>query len=234
MGSSVILVTTSAGATWTSEAQSGDIRGVSCPDTSHCVAVGAGTAGEGASFATANGGISWTMTTISAGTPDAVACPSDVSCYAAGHAPNGDKNTSGLVLATSDGGATWSTQYSTPGNASAYNGASCWSDTSCEVVGQANQQPVLGTTDGHTWTHQPVGNSSGARTWNAVACTTAFCIAVGNAAPIILTTAANGRWKFLTLPAGAGAMGGVSCAGTTCIAAGLAQDGTTGLTMNLH
>jgi photosystem II stability/assembly factor-like uncharacterized protein len=234
VGGSLILVTTNAGTTWTADTESGDIRAVSCSDTTHCVAVGAGATTKGASFSTSNGGTSWSMTTIAAATPNAVACPSDVSCFAAGEAPNGDRNTIGVVLGTTDQGAGWATQFTTPGNSSLYNGASCWSDTSCEVVGQANQQPVLGTTDGQTWTHQPVGGSAGARSWNGVNCTTTFCIAVGDAAPIVLQNVANARWKFQTLPAGAGSMGGVACTGTTCIAAGFAQDGTSGFTMTLH
>jgi hypothetical protein len=234
VGGSLILVTANAGATWTVDTESGDIRAVSCPDTVHCVAVGAGTSTKGVSFSTSDGGTSWATTTIAAATPNAVACPSDMSCFAAGEAPNGGSNTSGVVLGTTDQGSSWSTQYTTPGNSSVYNGASCWSDTSCEVVGQANQQPVLGTADGQTWMHQPVGNSIGARSWNDVDCTTTFCIAVGNAAPIILQNVANARWKFQTLPAGAGSMGGVACTGSTCIAAGFSQNGTSGFTMTLH
>ncbi len=234
VGGTSILVTTNAGATWTANAEAGDLRAVSCPDTVHCVAVGAGSATKGVSFSTGNGGTAWAMTPISAATTNAVACPSDLSCFAAGEWPNGPSNTSGVVLGTTDQGLTWSTQYTTPGNTSVYNGASCWSDTSCEVVGQANQQPVLGTTDGQTWTHQAVGNSSGARSWNDIDCTTSFCIAVGNAPPIIFQNTADSRWKFQTLPSGAGSMGGVACTGTTCIAAGFAQDGTSGFTMTLH
>jgi hypothetical protein len=166
--------------------------------------------------------------------PNAVACPSDMSCFAAGEASNGGRNTIGVVLGSADQGASWSTQYTTPGNTSVDKGAACWSDTSCEVVGEANQQPVLGTADGQRWTHQPVGNSSGARSWNDVDCTTTICIAVGNAAPIILQSVANARWKFQTLPTGAGSMGGVACTGTTCIAVGFSQDGTTGFTMTLR
>jgi photosystem II stability/assembly factor-like uncharacterized protein len=234
VGGSLILVTANAGATWTAHAESGDIRAVSCPDTVHCVAVGAGASTKGASFSSANGGTSWAMTTISTATPNTVACPSDLSCFAAGEASNGRSNTSGVVLGTTDQGASWSTQYATAGTTSAYNGASCWSDTSCEVVGQANQQPVLGTTDGQTWAHQAVGDSIGARSWNDVDCTTTFCVAVGNAAPIIVPNVAGARWKFQTLPSGAGSMSGVACTGTTCIAAGFAQDGTSGFTMALH
>jgi photosystem II stability/assembly factor-like uncharacterized protein len=231
VGGALILVTSNAGATWTADAESGDIRAVSCPDTVHCVAVGAGVSSKGASYSSSNGGTSWAMTAISTATPNAVACPSDLSCHAAGEASDGGSNNSAVVLATSDQGASWSTQYATSGTTSVYNGASCWSDTSCEVVGQANQQPVLGTTDGQTWTHQPVGDSIGARSWNDVDCTTTFCIAVGNAAPIMLQNVAGARWKFQALPAGAGSMSSVACAGTTCIAAGFAQDGTSGFTM---
>jgi photosystem II stability/assembly factor-like uncharacterized protein len=234
VGGSLILVTSNAGATWTADAASGDIRAVSCPDTVHCVAVGAGGSSKGVSYSSSNGGTSWAMTTISTATPNAVACPSDLSCFAAGEASDGGSNTSAVVLGTTDQGASWSAQYATSGTTSVYNGASCWSDTSCEVVGQANQQPVLGTSDGQTWTHQPVGDSIGARSWNDVDCTTTFCIAVGNAAPIILENVAGARWKFQALPAGAGSMSSVSCAGTTCIAAGFAQDGTSGFTMALR
>ena len=84
VGGTSILVTTNAGATWTANAEAGDLRAVSCPDTVHCVAVGAGSATKGVSFSTGNGGTAWAMTPISAATPNAVACPSDLSCFAAG------------------------------------------------------------------------------------------------------------------------------------------------------
>ena len=72
VGGFLVLVTSNAGATWTADAESGDIRAVSCPDTLHCVAVGAGASSKGVSFSSSNGGTSWVMTTISTATPNAV------------------------------------------------------------------------------------------------------------------------------------------------------------------
>ena len=202
VGGSLILVTSNAGATWTADAESGDIRAVSCPDTMHCVAVGAGASTKGVSFSGSNGGTSWAMTTIATATPNAVACPSDMSCFAAGEVSDGGSNTSGVVLGTTDQVHRGLPSTPRPARPRCTTAPRAGPTRACEVVGQANQQPVLGTADGQTWTHQPVGDSIGARSWNGVDCTTTFCIAVGNAPPIILQNVAGARWKFQALPPG--------------------------------
>jgi photosystem II stability/assembly factor-like uncharacterized protein len=227
VGGASVLTSTDGGAQWTSQALgNGTLAAISCPTAATCVAVGAippvsnaPCYSSGSSFVTSNGGASWAASTTTCTALTGVSCASTTACEASAIYYTG-KNTTGDIEGTTDGATTWSSQYRTNGNSSTMLAISCVTTVTCEAVGTATIQGVLGTTDGHTWTHQAVGGSSGARSWRAISCTSTGCSAVGDADPIALPVL-SGRWKQQTLPPGAGSMGGIVCQTTTCLAVGL-------------
>jgi photosystem II stability/assembly factor-like uncharacterized protein len=227
VGGESVLTSTDGGALWSSQPLgNGTLAAISCPTAATCVAVGAippvpnsPCYSSGASFATVNGGSTWSATTTTCTALTGVSCASTTACEASAIFYTG-KNTTGDIEGTTNGAGTWSSQYRTNGNNSSMLAVSCVTTVTCEAVGAATIQGVLGTTDGQTWTHQAVGGSSGARSWRAISCTPTGCSAVGDADPIVLPVL-SGRWKQQTLPSGAGSMGGVVCQTTTCLAVGL-------------
>jgi hypothetical protein len=84
-GSSLVERTTDRGSNWVGQtfgqtANIGTFDDVSCPDSTHCLASGGGTAGT--AFATTDG-THWTQSTLPAATPElnSVSCTNDAVCY---------------------------------------------------------------------------------------------------------------------------------------------------------
>lgn len=111
-----VRYTTDGGATWSVgnvPSGVGRISAVSCPDATHCVAIGArsstGPAGSAPPFevlATSDGGHTWSVTgSFESGslTVNAVSCPTVSECWAAG----ATARSTALLAVTQDGGATW-------------------------------------------------------------------------------------------------------------------------------
>ena len=101
-----------------------------------------------------------------------IACPSATQCYAVGETAF----KSAMVLASTNGGASWSQQnVQIPG---ALTAVACWSSSSCIAVGGTT---AASTTDGGTtWTPRQLGSNA----LTGVTCPSAStCLAVGSDAP---------------------------------------------------
>jgi photosystem II stability/assembly factor-like uncharacterized protein len=209
------------------------LYGVSCPDVSHCFAVG-GTTSAGKIIDTADAAANsptWgtqTPPTNATGQYNAISCADDNDCVVVGNTSTGTP----LILATANGGSSWSKQTPPSSATVALQGVSCASSTHCVAVGNvAGGSPVIiATSNGSTWTSQtaPTTNTP----LNDVNCPSAtVCYAVGgNSATATLLVTINGglTWTPQTPPSGDGqALNAVTCTSTTvCFAVGNAISGT--------
>jgi photosystem II stability/assembly factor-like uncharacterized protein len=115
------LATSDSGANWnvdqiTVPGLDGYPEAVSCPDTLHCVAVGAAEngplpTGETPIITTSDGGATWSVQTNSADPLDlyGVSCPTTSECWAAGATipADGGASTGAIILKTVTGGVNW-------------------------------------------------------------------------------------------------------------------------------
>jgi RHS repeat-associated protein len=148
-----------------------NLKGVACPSTTTCIAVGDG----GVILGSSDGGVTWAAQ--SSGTTKnltAISCPSLTTCFVSGY--------SGTILATTNGGATWSSQSS--GTTISLLSLSCPTTTTCYAVGYTGK--LLKTTNGSTWTVGSSGTSTDL--WGVSCASTTTCIAVGSSGTIIGTT----------------------------------------------
>ena len=180
------------------------LKGVSCPDTLTCAAVGA----AGTILHTTNGGASWAAQ--ASGTVRslfAVNCPTASVCEAVG--------AGGTIVGTTNGGATWAAQAS--GTTNNLRGVSCVSATTCEAAGDGGT--IVGTTNGGaTWAAQASGTAANLNALGCVGTTT--CLAVGASGTILGTTNTGGTWAPQTSGT-TRSLFGVKCAGASlCWAVG--------------
>lgn len=218
-----------------------ELLGVSCPSTSHCVAVGTylNPSGYQGLVLTWSGG-AWvpTVAPLPAGTfsdpgevLDAVSCPSSSQCVATGRYQDVSNYMQGLLLTLS--GGTWSAaEAPQPDNSNGYGeygtevfGVSCPTASDCVAVGLyptsfTTGGPLLLTLSGGSWvaTQAPLpsnANYNGGYP-GAVSCPTASdCFAVG----LYNTNPSNsGAAMLLTLSSGvwtarpsSGGIAGISC-----------------------
>jgi photosystem II stability/assembly factor-like uncharacterized protein len=164
----------------------------------------------------------WTQRVVPAGVKgplNAVTCPSSTSCYAVG----GGSGTGGSasIIASTDGGSTWSLTYSAPD--SLLKTVACSDATRCIAVG---------ATDGYKHA-LAVYTIDGGRQWargalpgtvsflSSVACPSATsCLAVGNHT-VLRSTDGGGAWTTAPVPAGLNGITTLACpASTVCFAAG--------------
>src|SRR5579885_1055759 len=198
--------TATAIATWVAQTSgiTASLKGVSCPDTAHCTAVGAG----GSVLNTTTGGATWTAQ--ASGTTRslyAVNCPTPAVCFAVG--------AGGTIVGTTNGGASWSAQAS--GTANNLRGVSCVSATTCEAAGDGGV--ILGTSNGGaSWSAQASGTANNLNALGCVGSTT--CEAVGASGTILGTTNTGGSWTPQTSGT-TRSLYGVKCASATaCWAVG--------------
>lgn len=141
---------------------------------------------------TTNAGSTWkqrsiaTDSTAPLGIPyfSGLTCPSDTHCHLVGRATPPDGSPSGVILSSSDRGASWTNQALPPGT-TMLNAISCGSATQCAVAGGGIggrggiSRELLTTSDGgQTWTSRMVPSS--AVGLDGVSCpSTTSCIAVG-------------------------------------------------------
>src|ERR1700686_2238152 len=100
---------------WSTQLSTNDgasFNGIACPSLSTCLLVGTSTTGKGIILATHDGGASWLSSAVgvSSGGLNAISCADTDHCVAVG--------ASGSVLATADGGSTWSVPTTLPSVAS--------------------------------------------------------------------------------------------------------------------
>lgn len=221
---SMILSTTDGGTHWSHRSRTispYNISGISCPDTTHCVATS-----DTKVFATSDGGATWTEKPTIGSTPifEAIACTDSTRCFATGYAalPHSSDimNSSGIdfVTATTDGGSTWTAKFARgAGNGVIldYSSISCPTADTCLVGGfnsavsnGPNQAISLRTQDaGATWTtgSAPVGLVDPSLSRDVVvlgvSCSTPVdCVATGS---IKVTSPSAGAVSFVTHDGGA-------------------------------
>jgi photosystem II stability/assembly factor-like uncharacterized protein len=224
----------------------GDLGAVSCATVRRCWAVGiAGPNATPASGATAatviaattNGGTTWKAQAVSGGsTPQlsGVSCPAATECMAVGS--NGASLPgSGVVITTSDAGATW-TAVASPQNALAVLSVTCASPNDCTtVVSDGTSTWAAHSADfGQSW--QQGGNlPSTFQPENDLTCLAGgICLDAGyvptsnshGQGAVAVSVDGGKTWALATVPAGTGVLQSTACPSTTvCLAAG--STGTT-------
>jgi photosystem II stability/assembly factor-like uncharacterized protein len=155
----VIDKTTDGGSKWTSKTAPAYASKISCASASHCVALA-----DGGFMYTTNGGSSWHLVSAP-GSPSlsAISCASQSACYAAG---TNSSDTGLVVLATSNGGKSWTTR-TLPSGIDDVGGIACATSKRCVVAGDINKNDesnrvIYATTDsGSRWTKQSVPTGTG-------------------------------------------------------------------------
>lgn len=235
-GNQVVLATTDGWSTWSDQSlptNIGFVESISCPTTSECVAVGGNIGADQQSLvltpsvvATTDGGATWNTQTIptTTGLLTGVSCASSTVCEAVGGniALSGSgESLSPVAIGTTDGGTTWTSQV-LPDAASAMNGVSCSSITTCMTVGSTllPGSVVAVTTDGGaTWTDASSGlqdsNLSSVSCPSASACWVAGTSFDGTDAVMAATSDGGATWTSQTLPDGTPPLATVDCPSAT-------------------
>jgi photosystem II stability/assembly factor-like uncharacterized protein len=128
------------------QAPGSTLTSVACPSRSNCWAVGMygspGTESSAEILASSDGGRSWTEQQVpdavqtGSGSLAAVSCPDTETCWAVGQdPPSSGADSVPIVLATTDGGATWTTQTLPVQMGPGLTGLSCADDQHCVTVG---------------------------------------------------------------------------------------------------
>ncbi len=233
-GAGVAIVTGDGGKTWTTRTVPGAFFGpvaLSCAPASHCVGVGLGFI-----VTTTNNFKSYRFQGPPSGVNDllGVSCPSITNCVAVGDTVgyNG-AGSAGTVIATTDGGTTWTTQKVLSGSTQ-LGGVSCSSSLDCVAVGYnffGVGVAVVTTDGGGSWTSRNA--PSGIFGLTRVSCSSsADCVAVGTnttgaAGTVIATTDGGASWTSQTVPSDVSSLGGISCASTSgCEAVGQGKAGS--------
>ncbi len=199
------------------------IDGISCPSTSHCVAVG-DTVGEIGGIAVGSGN-SWTREIDPVGVVvlNAVACPSTSVCVAAGEL----KGSATTMLYSTNGGTSWGTA-TIPSGIGGPLAISCSSTSDCVAVG-GGVDPIDVTSDGgKQWTLEKA--PAGVTQLSGVSCLPAkskpVCFAVGlNPSAdngLILKSSGTTSWSSTVYTESQGALNNVACASASdCIVVGV-------------
>ena len=204
-GPGAVLATTDGGASWTLEpvpAGTSDVTAVTCSGST-CTAL-ADVAGRVTSLASVGVGAPWVAggplpTTVTAGT--GLSCVGSGRCWATATAPVDIGHTTGAVVATTDGGSTWTPEQVPPGlgplrSVACTSGATTPSDGTTRPAGSGVMCTAVGTT-------ATVAN--GGRSGQGV----------------ILTTSNGGvTWVAAPVPAVVADLLSVSCGAGPCVAVG--------------
>ena len=216
----------------------GDLGAVSCATARRCWAVGvagpnpAPATGVTVIAATTNGGLSWTAQHVAGGsTPQlsAVSCPTATDCMAVGS--NGASLPgSGVVVTTSDAGATWALAAS-PQNALAVASVTCASPSDCTaLVSDGTSTWSAHSADfGVSWVKEgnlPVLFLTGSdlTCFAGGTCIDAGYVptATGHGEGAVAVSADGGQtWALATVPSGSGVLQSTTCiSSSVCLAAG--------------
>jgi hypothetical protein len=222
-----------------------DLGALSCATARRCWAVGvagpnpAPSSGATVIDATSNGGVTWKAQQVAGGsTPQlsGVSCPTATECMAVGS--NGESLPgSGVVITTSDAGATWSPAAS-PQNALVISSVTCASPIDCTaIVSDGISTWSAHSPDfGQTW-QQEGDLPSGFLPGNDITCVAGgTCIDAGyvpttngHGQGAVAVSADGGQtWALASVPSGTGVLQSTAClSATDCLAAG-----TTGTTVS--
>ncbi len=188
----------------------GTLNNVSCPSTTHCVAVGLQYDSTSYVATSNDGGATWSREVPLPSPPSdvtnyvVVSCPTARLCVVAGR----DSKGTTTVTRSTDGGSVWSTPTFIPSDASGggqVDALDCATPTRCVVVGsdqQSQKTVAISTTGGLTWSGQhtlPAGPLA-AGGFVSVSCPSATrCVATGdnasNNADVALSTDGGLTWQ---------------------------------------
>ncbi|MCL4414568.1 MAG: fibronectin type III domain-containing protein, partial [Actinobacteria bacterium] len=215
----VIVATTSGGAAWRVQAESGSPETIACSSTSDCTALGATVS------ATTDGGASWRrvgngIAALPGYSPSGQGA-SSLSCPSASFCVAGLAN--GLAV-TTDGGSSWTLPALAP-QVSSVTSVSCASASACTATGSAGMgAALLGSTDGgSTWSIEDAASSTYGLTGASCASASA-CMVVGGST-VEGTSDGGASWNAVALPSGQAAghvyFRAVSCgSASSCVAVG--------------
>jgi len=215
----------------------GELGAVSCATARRCWAVGVAGPDPDANGATViaatkDGGVTWKAQEVAGGsTPQlsGVSCPTATDCMAVGS--NGASLPgSGVVVTTSDAGATWSAAASPP-NALVVSSVTCASPSDCTVIVSAGTSTWSAHSSDFGVTWQQEGNlPSGFLPENDVTCMAGgTCIDAGyvptsngHGQGAVAVSADGGQtWTTATVPSGLGVLQSTAClSASVCLAAG--------------
>ena len=222
----------------------GELGALSCPTARRCWAVGVvgpnpPATGAAVITATTDGGHTWKSQEVTGGsTPElsGVSCPTATACLAVGS--NGSSLPGGgVVIATSDAGATWAAVASPP-NALVVFSVTCASPTDCTaIVSDGTSTWSAHSPDfGQTW-HQEGGLPAGFSPANDLTCIPGgTCIDAGyvptsngHGQGAVAVSADGGQsWTMASVPSGVGVLQSSACLSSSVCLAG----GTTGTTVS--
>ncbi len=220
-------------------AGTGELGAVSCANARRCWAVGVAGPNPAPAgtrtvviVATTNGGKSWKAQQVAGGsTPQlsGISCPTPTECMAVGS--NGASLPgSGVVVTTTDAGATWSPAMSPP-NALAISGVACAGPSDCTViVSDGTETWSDHSADfGESW-QQTGGLPPPFLAGDDLTCVVGgSCLVAGyvptsnghGAGAVALSADGGQTWSLATVPAGIGILQSVAClSASECLAAG--------------
>jgi photosystem II stability/assembly factor-like uncharacterized protein len=217
-----IIDATSDGVHWSTQyrADSSTLTSISCADVEHCWAVGFGVTGYvGASFATTDGGATWTALPLRKGMLlTSISCPTDPFCVA--------NEGAGAPYYSTDGGMTWKKGKSSK-SLSDVDQVDCVSPTEC--LAATDGEVALSTDQGRRWvvtaTATGVNYPLSVSCANAEDCAVAGSSAANGTSAIAATTDGGTTWISQSVPGEFSAPGStlnaVSCAASSgCLAVG--------------
>jgi photosystem II stability/assembly factor-like uncharacterized protein len=192
-----ILVTRDSGLTWTDESIPTDREffSVSCPTVDTCFAVtdyNHSTSAPGKVYKSTDGGSTWTEKLSAVKDFIAISCTSPTHCWTGG-------GPSKFVLATTDGGDTWSTR--SPGTLSVLWSLSCLGTTFCIGASDTSAGQMDLTTDGGlTWSTTTPPGMTGRNLYSVRCVSTSNCVAVGTLGTARATGNGGGSWSSESVP----------------------------------
>ena len=213
-----------------------ELRGISCPTTATCVAVGT----DGDLFIEQElppdgGQPVWSGSEYAgSGTLNGVSCASPGNCTAVGQLTNAPSGSPSAVALTETNG-TWSGAVAVTGGTNGFfNAVSCTAPGFCTAVGiDSSRVPMFSTETNGNWSNVKAITSSSysaqGGTFTGVSCTSPRnCVGVGQNAnsdgQVIWSTETNGVWApVANFPtnAGGGGLNGISCVSAgNCTAVG--------------
>ena len=246
----VILHTTDGGSTWHTQSMLAGVRtltGIACVSATTCETVGTSSpAAKGVVFGTTDAGATWHAQVLPSGVHqlNGISCTSAAKCIAVGGCAYTGALRCGagepaVIIATTDGGARWTSQ-GVPTGIRQLNGVACASAVVCEAVGRAGSSVaprkgiILGTSNGGmTWNAQSV--PGGIQELTSVACPSVTrCEAVGDTSlsvvassgAVVGTTDAGTIWSVQQTPSDVGGLYGIACPSVTrCVATAIGKIG---------
>jgi len=208
-----LLKTTDGGQTWIVVLNQWT-QAVSCPSPLACYAAGNPT------YKTTDGGSTWSAESTSGANRQIMVCADETHCLQSGNTPIGDA----ILLATSDGGASWSTTLHVQYPVNFVIGVGCATGLAC-IAGGSLGVLFRSTDGGQTWSE--LDSAVTRNNFAAISCAgDRFCVAVGgstDAATLFIAVTHDGgsTWTLPRVPVD-DSLTAVSCYSTTvCMAVGL-------------